>query len=147
MAREARKSRFRDFGVHLHMCDMHASVCAFSYFSYWALKVLLLCNNFGTCTNNPYPKNACTCVYAYWGRGLFVQPLSSLLPTVLCCWPCMSAPQPVVATVDPLICYPTFPVQEGNREPGQLLPQRPDLDCLIPRGNLNVFFYRLTNAK
>lgn len=40
--------------------------------------------------------------------------------------PVMSTPQPVVATVDPSICSLTLRVQWGNREPAQLLPQRPN---------------------
>lgn len=70
---------------------------------------------------DPDPKNIeCMCVYAYWGVGLFVQPLSSLLrpgllPPILQVLILCECAQPVVATVDPLICSPHIDSTGGQR--------------------------------
>lgn len=90
-------------------------------FGHWAWKCVLTCNNNGTCMPNIKPE-----LYVY--VRLCIREYQAVCPTSLLSfqsWPTSSYTvrlilykfaQPVVATVDPLMCSPSFTVQEGNGE-------------------------------
>lgn len=118
MAGEARKSRFRDFGVYVQEVW-----CVWAYVSViilfiepWTLG--LLCNHFGTCIHNSNPKK-CTvyvCVCPYFGPlcPASLSPLfSGLAYFLLYCsadsvWACSGH-----CRSTHLLC--TFTVQEGKQ--------------------------------
>ena len=130
MAGEERKSRFTDCSVYVQEVW-----CVWAYVSViilfiepWTLGfcAIILAHAYTT----PTLKNVqymCVCVSVSWAS------LSSLSLLSFQAWPTSYCTvvlvlyEPVVATVDPLICSAHSQLQEGNREPGQLLPRRPDL--------------------
>lgn len=114
---------------------------------------IILALAYTTLTPKMYSICVCVCVSGSRASLSSLSPLFSGLAYFLYCtvvlFFCMSAPQPVVATVDPLLCSPTFTVQEGNREPGQLLTTetRSDYAVVHLEEISTAFFHWLTTAK